>query len=52
MSGKILIYEAEEGIQESLKLVLSDYYDLILTKDESQYLYCLDNVNDIKLIFG
>lgn len=32
MSKKILICDDEEGIRESLKLILSDYYDLIVVE--------------------
>ena len=31
MDKKVLICDDEEGIRESLKLILSDFYNLILT---------------------
>jgi len=33
MSKKILICDDEEGIRESLKLILSDFYDLIVVEN-------------------
>jgi len=50
MGNKILICDDEEGIRESLKLILSDQYDLILTNDGEQCLNCLENDNDINLV--
>lgn len=47
---KILIVDDEEGIRESLKLILSDHYDLILTSDGSQALDILKNDNSIGLV--
>ena len=47
---KILICDDEEGIRESLKLVLGDYYDLILTDSGEQCLECLDNDKTIELV--
>jgi DNA-binding NtrC family response regulator len=41
-SSKVLIVDEEEGIRESLKLILSDHYDLILTDSAEQALRCLD----------
>ena len=51
MSKKILICDDEEGIRESLKLILGDHYDLILTEDGNQCLEVLANSNDIGLVF-
>jgi len=48
-SKKILICDDEEGIRESLKLILGDHYDLILTESSEQALQCLDNNKDIGL---
>lgn len=50
MSKKILICDDEEGIRESLKLILNDYYELILTDSSEQCLECLDNSRDIGLV--
>lgn len=50
MSHKILICDDEEGIRESLKLILGDHYELILTDDGTQCLECLKNSRDIKLV--
>lgn len=47
---KILICDDEEGIRESLKLILSDFYNLILTSNSNQCLDCLDNTPDINLV--
>ena len=47
---KILIIDDEEGIRESLKLILSDWYDLILVKDGEQALDCLKKTPEISLI--
>jgi len=49
-SKKILIVENEEGIRESLKLILSDQYDLILTDSGEEALQCLDNDPTIGLV--
>lgn len=50
MSNKILIVDDEEGVRESLKLILSDHYNLILTEDGAQALDCLKNAPDIGLV--
>lgn len=47
---KILICDDEEGIRESLKLILEDHYDLILTSDSEQCLDCLAHTADIDLV--
>lgn len=44
---KILICDDEEGIRESLKLVLGDYYELILVDSGEQALYTLANTKGI-----
>ena len=46
----ILICDDEEGIRESLKLILGDSYDLILTEDGAQCLEILKNAADIGLV--
>lgn len=50
MSKKILICDDEEGIRESLKLILADHYDLVLTENGAQCLECLDHTRDVGLI--
>lgn len=50
MIPKILICDDEEGIRESLKLILSNHYNLILTNDAEQCLECLEKAQDIKLV--
>ena len=50
MTKKILICDDEEGIRESLKLILSDHYTLIVAQDGAQCLDCLKNTKDIGLI--
>ena len=50
MSKRILICDDEEGIRESLKLILSDHYDLIISQDGTQCLECLQNSKDIGLV--
>lgn len=49
-SKKILICDDEEGIRESLKLILGDHYDLILTDNGEQCLQCLENNRNIGLV--
>lgn len=50
MSNKILIVDDEESIRESLKLILSDHYELILTDGGEQALDVLDNAKDVKVV--
>jgi DNA-binding NtrC family response regulator len=50
MSKKVLICDDEEGIRESLKLILEDHYDLIVTEDGEQCLFCIGNAKDIALV--
>ena len=47
---KILICDDEEGIRESLKLILEDDYELILTDGGEQCLDCLKNAKDIPMV--
>ena len=49
MSEKILICDDEEGIRESLKLILGDYYNLVVVDNGQQALHALANDNDIKV---
>ena len=50
MSKRILICDDEEGIRESLKLILSNDYDLVFTENGVQCLDYLQNSNDINLV--
>lgn len=50
LSKKVLICDDEEGIRESLKLILGDHCDLILTDSGEQCLQCLDNDKTIGLL--
>ncbi len=47
---KVLIVDDEEGIRESLKLILGDFYEMILTEDGQQCLDCLANAKDIGVV--
>ena len=51
MTKKILICDDEEGIRESLKLILSDHYELIITDSGEQCLDILKNDKSIGLLF-
>ena len=48
-TAKILIVDDEEGIRESLKLILEDHYDLIAVDSGEQALECLRNDASIGL---
>ncbi len=50
MSRKILIIDDEEGIRESLKLILSDHYELVLTDGGEQAMGILDNDKTIGVV--
>lgn len=47
---KILIIDDEEGIRESLKLILDATYELVLTDSGGQALQVLDNDADVGLV--
>ncbi len=49
MNQKILICDDEEGIRESLKLILGDFYNLLLVTSGEQALYTLEHNKDIKV---
>ena len=49
-NNKILICDDEEGIRESLKLVLSDHYGLITVDSGSMALEVLSKNKEIKLM--
>jgi len=50
MSKKILICDDEEGIRESLKLILEEQYNLIVVESGTQCLDCLKHSKDIGLV--
>ena len=50
MSKKVLICDDEEGIRESLKLILGDHFELILCPDGGQCLEILKNSKDVGLV--
>ncbi len=50
-SKKILICDDEEGVRESLKVILENEYDLIITTSGEQCLECLKNSADVALVF-
>ena len=47
---KILIVDDEEGVRESLKLILSDYFDLVVVENGLAALDTLKQVKDIGLV--
>jgi len=47
---KILICDDEEGIRESLKLVLADHYELVVVDSGDMALKVLSNSKDIKVM--
>jgi len=49
MAGKIMICDDEEGIRESLKLILCDHYDLVAMGSGEQALHTLANTKDIQV---
>lgn len=51
MSKKILICDDEEGVRESLKLILGETHDLIIVEGGQQALHALAHAKDIALIF-
>ena len=46
-----MICDDEEGVRESLKLILSDFYDLVIVDGGQQALHTLAHTKDIGLIF-
>jgi two-component system response regulator AtoC len=50
INRKILICDDEEGIRESLKLILCDDYNLIIVDSSEQTLDALNNSKDISLV--
>lgn len=49
-SQKILVVDDEEGIRESLKLILGDHYDIILTDSGEQALRLVEGDPAIALV--
>ncbi len=49
-SSKVLIVDDEEGIRESLKLILSDHYDLVVTDSGEQALRLVEGDPAIGLV--
>lgn len=47
---QILICDDEEGIRESLKLILGDHYPLVITQDGASCLEALKNSQNIGLL--
>jgi DNA-binding NtrC family response regulator len=50
MNKKVLICDDEEGIRESLKLILADYYDLLIVDSGEQALHALENNKNIGVV--
>lgn len=50
MKPKILIIDDEEGIRESLKLILADHYELIVTNSGEQGIDSINDENNIGLV--
>lgn len=50
MSRKVLIVDDEEGIRESLKLILADHYELILADGGDQALDVLNHAKDVGVV--
>ena len=49
-SSKVLVVDDEEGIRESLKLILGDHYDIILTDSGEQALRLVEGDPAIGLV--
>jgi len=50
MTKKVLICDDEEGIRESLKLILEDNYELVLVEGAEQCLHVLEHSEDIGVV--
>lgn len=50
MSKKILICDDEEGIRESLKLILGDFYEMIVVENGLQALETLKSAADVGVL--
>lgn len=47
---KVLIVDDEEGVRESLKLILENHYDLIAAEDGEQAMEILKNAKDVGVV--
>jgi len=47
---KILICDDEEGVRESLKVILADYYELIVVDSGAMAMEILSHTKDIKVM--
>jgi len=50
LKEKILICDDEKGVRESLKLILSEKYNLLFAENSRDVMQLLNSVPDIKLI--
>ncbi len=50
MTKKVLIIDDEEGIRESLKLILEDHFEMILTESGFEALEILKNDREIGVV--
>ena len=48
--SKIMIVDDEEGVRESLKLILSDFYELVVVSDGTKTVEALKGAPDVELI--
>lgn len=48
--SKIMIVDDEEGVRESLKLILSDFYELIVVSDGTKTVEALKGAPDVELV--
>lgn len=48
--SKIMIVDDEEGVRESLKLILSDFYELVVVSDGTKALEALKGAPDVELV--
>ena len=49
-NSKILICDDEEGVRESLKLILGDHYNLITVDSGEMALKALSNCKDVQIV--
>ena len=47
---KILICDDEEGVRESLKLILSDFYEILEAENGEECLKILEKTKDVRLV--
>ncbi len=48
--SKIMIVDDEEGVRESLKLILSDFYELVVVSDGTKTVEALKGAPDVELV--